>query len=137
MKIVYICSGIIIDELKRIFLIKRKYNAKFFPNHWATPWWYVDDWESFEECAIREVKEETWLDFKITKLFIEDELVFEKEWRINKFHRYLWNYSWNIKIQEDEIDWWAWFTYKETKNLLIYQNMKHIIEELYKQNLII
>lgn len=83
-----------------------------------------------EETAIREVREEVWLDFIPTELF---------EYNKNDlfhFHRYLWNYSWNIKIQEEECDWYWWFTYGETTSLLTSKNMKSILIKLYNNWLI-
>ena len=136
MKKINICSWIIIDDLNRILLIKRKYNAKEFPNYWALPWWYQDEWETLEQAAIREVKEEVWLNFEITELFIENELIIKERNRINNFYRYLWKTSGKLKIQEEECDWYWWFSYKETESLLIYLNMKEIIEKLYLEKLI-
>lgn len=31
---------------------------------WNWLWWKLEDWESPEQCAIREIKEESWLDVK-------------------------------------------------------------------------
>ena len=131
-----ISCWIIIDKNNRLLLIKRKYNKKAFPNYWSLPWWNQEKWESVENTAIREIKEEVWLDFKITKLFIEDELIVEEKWIINHFYRYLWKVSWNIIIQEDECDWFWWFTFEETKKLLINSNINNIIEKLCNENII-
>ena len=120
----------IIIENKRILLIKRKYNKKSNPNFWAFPWWRNESNETMEETAIREVKEEVWLNFIPTKLF-----EYNKNDTIH-FHRYLWKYSGNIKIQDEECDWYWWFTYDETNKILISENMKNLLYELHKHKLI-
>ncbi len=129
---VIICSWILIDEFKRVLLIKRKFNKKDLPNYWSFPWWKQEIWENNIETVAREVKEEVWLDFEITRLFIEEEW-----WNINNyFYRFLWNYSWEIKIQDEECDWYWWFFYQETEQLLIYQKIKDLLQKLYEENLI-
>jgi 8-oxo-dGTP diphosphatase len=49
-----------------IVLIKRKNDP--FKNHWALPGGIMDENETIEETAVREAKEETGLDIKLTKL---------------------------------------------------------------------
>jgi len=127
MKIIW--SGIIIEN-KRILLIKRKFNKKAFSNYWAPAWWGQEENETFEETAIREVKEEVWLDFIPTRLFIEEHT------ENTSLYRYLWDFSWKIDIQEEECDWYWWFTYTEAKKLLIAKNIEEIIDKLYEENLI-
>lgn len=125
MKIIW--SWIIIIE-KRILLIKRKFNKKQYPNYWAIPWWWAENNENWEETSIREVKEETWLDFIPTKLFIK------YNDKYCEFYRYIWTVSWKIIIQEEECDWYWWFTFDETKKLLLSDNMKKLIEKLHEEN---
>lgn len=127
-------TWIIIDENKRILLLKRSNYTSAFPYHWTMPWWRWEKWEITEEIAIREVKEETNLDFIPSKLYNEYKV--ENSWEMTHSHRYLWTYSWKIDIQTDEADWYAWYTYEETKNLKIAFNYADIIEMLHKDNLI-
>jgi len=136
MKEINICSWIITDKLNRILLIKRKYNVLDLPNHWAVPWWKQEKLEDLNFTVIREVKEEVWLDFIITKLYIESKLIINDLNLIKYFYRYLWIVTWKIKIQESECDWYGWFTYNEAKELLMSSNMVDIIEQLYKDNYI-
>lgn len=48
-----------------IVLIKRKATAEAFPNAWALPGGFLEEGETLEECAVRELKEETGLDAKL------------------------------------------------------------------------
>ncbi len=137
MKEIVIWSWIIIDKQKRILLIKRKYNKKEFPRYWSFPWWHKEKNENIENCVIREVKEETGLDFKIDKIFIENKFMFDDNDKITHFYRFIWEYSWEIKIQDSECDWYAWFNYEETKSLVIFEIIREVIEKLFKENLIV
>ncbi len=125
-----IWSWILIDKNKRVLLIKRIYTKKNNPNYWWFPWWWNEENETMEETTIREVKEEIWLDFKITKLFWVSEY-----WKSHLF-RFLWEYSWKIIIQEEECDWYWWFSYEETKKLLMSENMIYFLKKLYDEWLI-
>lgn len=52
--------GCIIKE-KKILLIKRK-NTPRWDGHWALPWGRLDEGERFTIGAIREIKEEVWIE---------------------------------------------------------------------------
>lgn len=131
-----ICAGIIIDNLSRILLVKRKYNLKSLPNYWWIPGWHIEDWETLEQSVIREVKEEVWLDFSIIKLFETAELINKENNKIKIIHRFLGNVSWNIVIQENECDWFAWYNYDELVGLLINSNLRATIDKLKLNNII-
>ena len=55
-------GAIIIDDKKKILLVKRPSDKKLFPNAWSFPGGKHEEWESLDETVVREVKEETWLD---------------------------------------------------------------------------
>ncbi|UCG79480.1 MAG: NUDIX hydrolase [Nitrospirota bacterium] len=62
----YPTADVIIQNRKRqILLINRKYP----PYGWALPGGFVDYGESLEDAAVREAKEETGLDIKVTRQF--------------------------------------------------------------------
>jgi ADP-ribose pyrophosphatase YjhB (NUDIX family) len=121
-----ICWIWLIIKENQILMIKRSKNKPInnYPNYWAFPWWWQISWESPEETVIREIKEEIWTDFIITKLFIENKT------KSNTFYYFLWEISWKIIIQEEECDWYWWFTYNEAKKLLMSEWICEIIEKL-------
>ena len=57
------CSAVIFDEDRRVLLTRRADNGR-----WCLPSGGVDPGESVAETCIREVKEETGLDVRITRL---------------------------------------------------------------------
>ena len=125
-----VCSWLILDDQWRILLIKRGFDKSHFPNYWSFPWGRQEKWESIDEVVIREVEEEVWLKFEITNLFIKE------EWPYNYFYRFLWKYHWNILLQEEECDWYGWFSYNETKKLLINSAISNVIQKLYEKKLL-
>jgi len=60
-------SAVIITEDNKILLVKKKCHP--FKGDWSLPAGFIEYDESPEECAIRETKEETNLDVRLTKLF--------------------------------------------------------------------
>jgi 8-oxo-dGTP diphosphatase len=56
----------ILIENNKVLLIKR--GREPFKDEWAIPGGRIEDGESAEQCAIREMKEETGLDIEIEKL---------------------------------------------------------------------
>lgn len=127
MKIIW--SWIIIQD-KRVLLIKRSKNKFKYPNFWAFPWGRLEEWETPKETAIREIKEEVWLDFQIEKLH-DDSIIWETH-----FYNFLWTWVWNVVLQTEECDWYWWFTYDETKYLPSWERIIDLIEMIYSEKLI-
>jgi hypothetical protein len=60
-------AGIIIQD-KKVLLIKRGINSEKFPGYWGMPGGRYEQDETPEETVMREVKEETALEFTPTEL---------------------------------------------------------------------
>ena len=60
-------AGVIIEKEGQILLVRRKYNP--YKGDWCLPAGFIEYGESPEHCAVREVKEETNLEIKLTSLF--------------------------------------------------------------------
>lgn len=117
-----IISGIIIKD-KRILLLKRWKDVKTAPNLWCLPWWHLEEWESNEQAVIREVKEEVGLDFIPERLYKE---VTEN----NMYFHYIWQAKWKIIVDENESDWYWWFSYIEALQLPMMHRIKLTLHSL-------
>jgi len=122
-------SGILLKD-EKILLIKRSYYTKIYPDFWACPGGRAENNETPERTVIREVKEEVNLDFSPTKLFTT------ATWQDRDLYRYLGKWHGEIKIQEEEISDYGWFTYLETKKLALAFDYKKVIQLLHKNKLL-
>lgn len=122
-------AGLIIVE-KKILLVKRVSTTLLFPGCWACPGGKAEKGETPEEAAIREVKEETNLDFEPTSLFTIN------YFQDREMYRFFGNWSGEIKLQESEIADSDWLSYNEAKNLDFAFDYKSILEELRKKNIL-
>lgn len=68
----------VIERDGEVLLIKR--NNEPFKNYWSLPGGHIDFGETAEEAVIREVKEETGLDFKPNFLSYRDEIYPNINW---------------------------------------------------------
>jgi len=122
-------SGIILKEQK-ILLIKRSNYTKIYPGFWACPGGRAEPNETAEQNAIREVKEEVNLNFKPTKILTT------ATWQNRFLYRFLGTWSGTIKIQEEEVTDFGWFTYEEAKKLELAFDYGEVIELIYQKGLI-
>jgi len=134
MKIIIGCGGVILKD-KKVLLTKRIDTKKNYPNHWTFPAGTPEDYDTtLEATAVREVKEEVNLDFKITKQLGFYETNIEEKKFIGFI--FLGEWSGDIKTLETEISDIGWFTYEETKKLKMAFSYNKAIEDLYNQKLI-
>lgn len=119
---------------KKIFMIKRSTNTSLYPWLWAFPWWAGEEWENPENTAIREVKEEVGLDLIIKKQFYTV-IYNDIKWKI-KWYWFLCDCSWKVTVSEREIDWYAWYTFLEAKQLDLAFDCNDALDLLSKENLI-
>lgn len=118
-------GSIIIDDNKRILLVKRASDKKLFPNSWSFPGGKLEEWESLEEAVVREVKEETWLDLVSFEKYSSTGHTPQNTRSIN--HLYIGKAEW-VLIPETEA---KWYSYDEIKWLEIAFHQTEIIEKLH------
>ena len=123
-------GAIIINNDKKILLVKRPSDKKLFPNAWAFPGGKHEEWESLDETVVREVKEETWLDLVSFEKYSFAEYISEKSHNIS--HLYIGKVEWTL-ISETEA---KRYSYDEIKWLEIAFNQMEIIENLHNGGLL-
>ena len=126
-----IASSAIIIKDKKILLIKRSNYTTAYPEYWGFPAGRAKENESPEENVIREVKEETNLNFEPLELIKTG-----YEYKCRKFYCFYGNWSGDIKIQEEEVSDWNWFSYEEAIKLKLAFDYKEVIEILHEKNLL-
>lgn len=122
-------SAAIISK-KKILLVKRVKSTLLFPEHWVFPGGRPEDGEIPEQTVIREVKEETNLDFFPSEVFMVGKFT-DRE-----MYRFLGSWNGIIELQEDELSDFEWFNYKETINLKLGFDYKSALNLLYEKGLI-
>ncbi|UMB60449.1 NUDIX domain-containing protein [Lutibacter sp. A80] len=122
-------SGIILDN-KKILLLKRSNYTERYPGFWGCPGGRTEKGETAVQNVIREVKEECNLDFTPTKI------IKTGVWQGKKYYRFLGNWTGEIKIQEEEVADYNWFSFSEAANLKLSFDYKEIIEILHQQKLL-
>jgi len=122
-------SGIILDN-KKILLLKRSNYTERYPGFWGCPGGRTEKGETAEQNVIREVKEECNLDFTPTKI------IKIGVWQGQKYYRFLGNWTGEIKIQEEEVADYDWFSFSEALKLQLSFDYKEIIETLHQQKLL-
>lgn len=107
----------IINDKQEILLQKRSANKRFNPNKWGLCAGHVDAYETLEEAALREIKEEVGLDVSIEELipYGEKEVTIKDS---NSHITYFYYVKCNKKedefiIQEEELSKVKWFNIDE------------------------
>lgn len=122
------CGGIIFYKTKqntKILLVKNN-NGRY----WSFPKGHIEDGETEQETAVREIKEETGLDVTIANNFreISEYCPFGKiRKRVVFFLARA--FTDNVKIQEEEIDSYIWVDLQQARKLCSYDNDLRIIEK--------
>ncbi|MDP8233655.1 MAG: NUDIX hydrolase [Candidatus Saelkia tenebricola] len=129
-----ISSGGVIYKLNsssvEIILIRRV--TKRGMHAWCLPKGKVEQGESLEVTALREVKEETGVSGKIEKELGSINYWFygaEDKLKINKtVHFYLMKYmSGNLELYDDEVEEVRWFVIDEARSIASYKSEKEMI----------
>ena len=122
------CCGCIIVEDGKVLLVQEK------EGHWGLPKGHVEGNETYEETAIREVKEETNLDVEI-----DSSKVFKINYIIdNKIDKTVYFFpartaSGIAQRQESEISEIKWVPVKEAASAVTYENVKNMLEKALKE----
>ena len=126
------CGAVVYKkENNEIFILLLKHNA----GHWSFPKGHVEEDETEQQTALREIKEETNLDVTIDNGFrkvstyspkegvMKDVIFFVSELKEDEAEE---------KAQECEIQELGWFSYEEAMNIITYDNDKNILQEANK-----
>ncbi|MBI2095134.1 MAG: NUDIX domain-containing protein [Candidatus Omnitrophica bacterium] len=63
--------GVALVRRGRKFLVAQRNREDTFGSYWEFPGGKKDPGETFEECVVREIKEETGIDVRVEKKFME------------------------------------------------------------------
>ncbi len=133
-KVKMAAGGIVIDTPKegapRVLLVHRpRYDD------WSFPKGGVDEGESLEQAAVREVKEETGIECRIRRALLSTSYIYRtrKGARRPKVVYYFLMESKRkrFKIQGDEVDRAEWFDVTEAQEVLSYDRDKKILASLF------
>lgn len=122
-------SGIILQN-KKILLLQRSNYTQNYPGYWGCPGGRAEKGETPEQNVIREVKEECNLDFTPTKI------IKTGIWQDREYFRFVGEWKGEIKIQEEEVTNYNWFTYDEAIQLKLSFDYKEVVELLKCSGLI-
>ena len=124
----FAAAGIIIEN-KKILLVKRA-PQRAFSGYWGFVGGHQEGTETAVENVVREVKEETNLDFRPTTIFRQgqyDDLY---------YHLFLGEHCGKIIPQQEEVAEWKWFTYEEANQLDLIYDSKDILHNLRQEGLL-
>ena len=122
------CGAIIINDKDEILLIKHNVG------HWAFPKGHIENNETDELCALREIKEETNLDVNIITNIKEKTTYSPKEGVLKDVIYFVaLPINNDIKLQQEEVNDYLWLPLKDALNKLTYDNDKKILESIYNQ----
>lgn len=125
-----IASSAAIIKEKEILLVKRSSYTSEFSGCWAFPGGRADTGETPEQNVIREVKEETGLEFT------PKEIIKTGQYKERELYRFIGEWDGEIKIQEEEIVDYGWFTYDQCVELDLAFDYGEVIEILHRRGLI-
>lgn len=121
------CGAVIVTRDNKFILIKH------LAGHWDFPKGHMEDGESEEQTALREVKEETGLDIKLIEGFREVIHYNIKE-EINKEVVFFLGEAKDneVKIQVEEIQDFAILSYDEALDIITYKNNREVLNKANK-----
>ena len=114
MKTYFVVTGIVANKGKYLIL-KKSWRGRNYPNKWSFCSGFVKEFESAEDAALREIREETGLKAKIIKkgkLFIKDDKTKQKRWVIMPFLCSV--NSMKIELDHENVEF-KWIDYSDIK----------------------
>lgn len=128
------CGGVVFFEGKILILYKNLNNRY---KGWVLPKGTIEAGETFEETALREVKEETGVTAKLIK-FIDSSYYsfFVKEGIVNKEVKWFLmsaDTPYSKPQREEYFIESGYFSYEETLKLLKFDNEKNIVKKAYSE----
>lgn len=128
------CGGVVFFEGKILILYKNLNNRY---KGWVLPKGTLESGETFEETALREVKEETGVTAKLIK-FIDSSYYsfFVKEGIVNKEVKWFLmsaDTPYSKPQREEYFIESGYFSYEETLKLLKFDNEKNIVKKAYSE----
>lgn len=128
------CGGVVVFRGK-ILLLYKNYKNKY--DGWVLPKGTVEEGETFEETALREVKEESGADARIIKYVGKSQYTFTvPEGTVEKnVHWYLMqaeNFNCKPQLEESFFDA-GYYKFHEAYHLLKFANEKQILEQAYQE----
>lgn len=119
------CGCIVMNEKKEILLVHHN------KEHWDLPKGHVEEGETEEQTAAREVKEETNIDVEInnryrytTKYSPKEDVMKEVIYFLAK------SISENKKAQLEEVSEVKWFEFEDAINKITYDNSREVLTKL-------
>jgi len=112
----------------KFLLVRRSPENKFFPGIWEQPGGRVEEGETPEQAAVREIKEEAGLDVKIIKLLIVDKVKIRGEDKL--YYCFLAEGDGEVKLSWEH-DSFKWVTKEQAlkiKNLGLH--VKHLLDQI-------
>jgi ADP-ribose pyrophosphatase YjhB (NUDIX family) len=126
-------SAVILKD-KKILLLQRSLNSKNAPGEWTFPSGGVEEEDvSIEACVIREVKEETNLEFIVTEKFNFYDGLLNKKKYFALVH--LGDVTGDLEI-DSESEQAGYFSYEETLKLKIAFSYRQVLDDLHQAKLI-
>lgn len=115
------CGAVIYTDNKFLLI---KHNS----GHWAFPKGHVENGETEEETALREIKEETNLNVTLDTSF-RYVITYSPKKNVMKDVVYFIGYNPEgmVKLQEEEVSEFVWFSYEEALKLITYDNDKKLL----------
>lgn len=113
---------IILDSQERALLLKRSEEVGYAANRWSIPGGHIQEDETYEEGAIREIEEETQLEVSNLEHI-------KSRGRLHFFVAH--GFSGKLKINFEHTDS-AWVTHEDLSDYDIVEETKAILDELLK-----